>query len=125
MLQGVKSTLENLKEAFGGEHHEFTIMYPDFLVKSKEEKVGAATRSFHWANEVEKVHGDLYQEAIKIMESGGTVPKRIITFVKNAGTQLQTRLPRNALCVERKRKPFSRRIKTSHFLIGRRNSAGC
>jgi rubrerythrin len=76
VLDGIKSTLENLKEAFGGEHYEFTNMYPAFLEKSKEEKVGKATRSFHWANEVEKVHGALYEEAIKAMEAGNPISEK-------------------------------------------------
>jgi rubrerythrin len=74
VLGGIKSTLENLKEAYGGEHYEFSTMYPEFLVKSKEEKAGKATASFHWANEVEKVHGDLYDKAIKTLEAGKEVP---------------------------------------------------
>jgi rubrerythrin len=73
VLQGIKSTLENLKEAYGGEHYEFTEMYPEFLEKSKAEKQAAATRSFFWANEVEKVHGALYDDAIKTLEGGGSV----------------------------------------------------
>jgi rubrerythrin len=85
VLNGVKSTLENLKEAYGGEHHEFTNMYPEFLVKSKEEKVGSATRSFHWANEVEKVHGALYEEAIKALESGNPIPEKDYYLCKKCG----------------------------------------
>ncbi|MBI4964155.1 MAG: rubrerythrin family protein [Desulfomonile tiedjei] len=76
VLKGVKSTLENLKEAFGGEHHEFTEMYPAFLAVAKEEKSGKAVASFHWANEVEKVHGALYEEAINTVEGGGKVPEK-------------------------------------------------
>ncbi len=74
-LNGIKSTLENLKEAYDGEHHEFSSMYPEFLETSKAEKQGAATRTFHWANEVEKIHGKLYQDAIKAMESGQDYPE--------------------------------------------------
>jgi len=73
-LKGVKSTLENLKEAYAGEHYEFTSMYPPFLEKAKEEKNGTAVATFHWANEVEKIHGALYQEAIDILAAGGTLP---------------------------------------------------
>jgi rubrerythrin len=76
VLGGIKSTLENLKEAFEGEHYEFTSMYPEFLVKSKEEKATAATKTFHWANEVEKVHGDLYQNAINALEGGGKLEEK-------------------------------------------------
>ena len=48
VLGGVKSTIENLKEAYNGEHHEFSSMYPAFLADSKEEKASGATRTFHW-----------------------------------------------------------------------------
>jgi rubrerythrin len=85
VLKGVKTTLENLKEAFGGEHHEFSVMYPEFLEKSKAEKVGAATKSFHWANEVEKVHGALYEEAIKVVESGGNLPEKDYYICEKCG----------------------------------------
>ena len=76
VLGGVKATLENLKAAYEGEHYEFSTMYPEFLAKSKEEKNGAATKSFHWANEVEKVHGELYQGAIKALESGDKLAEK-------------------------------------------------
>jgi len=74
VLGGIKSTLENLKEAYGGEHYEFTQMYPEFLGKAKAEKKTKAHNSFHWANEVEKVHGDLYQKAINAVEAGAEFP---------------------------------------------------
>lgn len=76
VLQGVGSTLDNLKAAYGGEHYEFSKMYPEFLAAAKEEKQGKAVQSFHWANEVEKIHGDLYDNAVKIVESGGAFPEK-------------------------------------------------
>ncbi len=76
VMGGVKSTPENLKAAFEGEHYEFSSMYPEFLEKSKEEKEGQATRTFHWANEVEKVHGELYQNALKAVEAGESFPEK-------------------------------------------------
>ncbi|MDQ7783528.1 MAG: rubrerythrin family protein [Desulfomonilaceae bacterium] len=74
VLGGIKSTLENLKAAYSGEHHEFTSMYPQFLEKAKEEKHGEARKGFHWANEVEKVHGKLYEHAIESLEGGKDLP---------------------------------------------------
>ena len=35
VIGDVKSTMENLKAAYEGEHHEFTTMYPEFLEKAK------------------------------------------------------------------------------------------
>lgn len=74
-MGGIKSTLENLKSAYGGEHYEFTEMYPEFLEKAKEEKDNKAKLSFHWANEVEKVHGDLYNNAIVALEANKDFPE--------------------------------------------------
>ena len=34
VLQGIKSTLENLHQAYEGEHHEFSKMYPEFMEDS-------------------------------------------------------------------------------------------
>jgi rubrerythrin len=85
VLQGVKSTLENLREAYGGEHYEFTEMYPAFLEKSKAEKLSAATKTFYWANEVEKVHGALYEDVIKTLESGGSVAEKSYYVCEKCG----------------------------------------
>ena len=60
----VKSTLENLGEALGGETHEFKEMYPEFIAAAKEEKSKQAAWSFDVANKVEQIHAKLYQKAI-------------------------------------------------------------
>jgi rubrerythrin len=63
-LGQVKSTSENLGEAIAGETHEFRSMYPAMIETAKEEGNDIAERSFAYANEVEKVHADLYQKAL-------------------------------------------------------------
>src|SRR5512139_1991769 len=63
-LDGVKTTEENLKEAIAGETHEFKKMYPAMIEEAKKEGQKAAERSFTYANEVEKVHANLYQKAL-------------------------------------------------------------
>ena len=63
-LKGVKSTLENLREAVSGETYEFKSMYPPMIAEAKAEDNEAAVRTFTYANEVEKVHAELYQKAI-------------------------------------------------------------
>lgn len=60
-LNGVGTTEENLKDAITGETHEFKTMYPEMLESAKAENNADAKRSFHYANEVEKVHAKLYQ----------------------------------------------------------------
>ena len=67
-LGGIKSTVENLKEAISGEIHEFKEMYPAMIKDSKDEGHKAAERTLTFANEVEKVHAGLYQKALDNMD---------------------------------------------------------
>ena len=66
---GVKTTVENIKEAMSGEHYEFTKMYPEMLADAKAEGNKRAERSFDFANEVEKVHYKLYTKALEAAEA--------------------------------------------------------
>ncbi|HOV89537.1 MAG TPA: rubrerythrin family protein [Syntrophorhabdaceae bacterium] len=64
-LKGIKSTKENLEEAINGESYEFQSMYPAMIKTAQEEGNKSAERSFHIANEVEKVHANLYKKALE------------------------------------------------------------
>lgn len=61
---GIKSTIENLKEAVAGEIHEFKSMYPEMIKTAEAEGDKNAVRTFTYANEVEKIHAGLYQKAL-------------------------------------------------------------
>ncbi|MEN8261858.1 MAG: rubrerythrin family protein [Nitrospirota bacterium] len=63
-LGGIKSTKENLEAAIGGETFEFKEMYPQMIADAEEEGNKGALRSFNFANEVEKIHAGLYQNAL-------------------------------------------------------------
>ena len=63
-LGKVKSTKENLGEAIGGETLEFQSMYPKMIDEASAEGAKGALRSFNFANEVEKIHANLYQKAL-------------------------------------------------------------
>ncbi len=68
-MRGVGSTAENLKAAVAGETHEFKEMYPDMIDRAKADGDKAAERSFDFANQVEKVHADLYQKALDNLDN--------------------------------------------------------
>jgi rubrerythrin len=70
VLDGVKSTVDNLKSAIEGEGYEFTKMYPEFLEIALKEGNKKAEISFRNAMAVEKIHYDLYSEALNILKSG-------------------------------------------------------
>ena len=68
-LSGIKSTKENLEAAISGESYEFQDMYPQMIEDAKAEDNKSALRSFNFANEVEKVHAELYQKALDSLGS--------------------------------------------------------
>ena len=72
-LKGIKTTAENLQEAISGETHEFMTMYPEMIAAAKDEGHREAERSFKYANEVEKVHADLYKKALANLDKQAEV----------------------------------------------------
>ncbi|AMV73938.1 rubrerythrin family protein [Desulfuromonas carbonis] len=64
VLGGIGSTAANLREAVSGETFEFTKMYPEMIREASSEGFDTALRSFTYANDVEKVHAQLYQRAL-------------------------------------------------------------
>ncbi|UCC91834.1 MAG: rubrerythrin family protein [Candidatus Aenigmatarchaeota archaeon] len=70
VMKGVGSTKDNLQEAIIGETHEFTEMYPGMIKNAEGEGNEAAKTSFRQANQVEKIHAELYKKALEIVEAG-------------------------------------------------------
>jgi rubrerythrin len=66
VMGGVGKTSDNLKSAISGETSEFKDMYPKFIEQAKKEKISdAVILSFEVANQVEKIHADLYKKALE------------------------------------------------------------
>jgi len=70
-IGGIGETKDNLGAAIEGENYEFTQMYPGFIKQAESENNKRAQLSFEFANEVEKVHHELYQKALETLEAGG------------------------------------------------------
>jgi rubrerythrin len=67
-LKAIGATAANLKEAVAGETSEFREMYPGMIAAAQSEGHREALRSFEFANEVEKVHAQLFQKALANLE---------------------------------------------------------
>lgn len=72
-MGGIKTTKENLEAAISGETHEFEAMYPGMIEDAKAEGNQGALRSFVYANEVEKIHADLYAKALAALGKNADV----------------------------------------------------
>ena len=70
VMGGVKMTAENLQAAVEGEGYEYQTMYPKFLAEAKTENNAAAAKSFEFALAAEKVHHDLYVQALEAVKTG-------------------------------------------------------
>ncbi len=68
-MDGVGSTVDNLKAAIEGETYEFTHMYPP-MVQQAEKEGHKGKRMFTYATEAEKVHARLYAKAMEAAKEG-------------------------------------------------------
>jgi rubrerythrin len=68
-LKGIKGTKENLQQSLAGEMHEFKHMYPKMIAEAKEEGEKAAEITLTHAMEVEKVHHELFQQALDNLDN--------------------------------------------------------
>jgi rubrerythrin len=72
-MGGVGSTLDNLQAAVAGETHEYTEMYPPMVAQAEAEG-HRGKNMLRWAGAVEKVHADLYQQALAALQAGTDLP---------------------------------------------------
>ncbi|MBK7631817.1 MAG: rubrerythrin family protein [Ignavibacteriales bacterium] len=68
-LDGIGSTVENIKAAIDGETYEYTSMYPPMLAQAETDN-HKAKRMFKYAVEAEDVHAQLYKLALAAAEQG-------------------------------------------------------
>ena len=105
-LNAINTTSENLQEAIDGETHEFKNMYPPMIDAAKSEGNKAAERSFTYANEVEKVHADLYQKALDNLDSPEEVECYYVCAV--CGYTCENEVPETCPVCKANIKAFSR-----------------
>ena len=93
VMEGTKSTKENLETAINGESYEFTKMYPAFIEQAKSENNSDAERSFDWANKVEKIHHSLFGKALRSLESGEATGDKPFFVCQGCGYTVEGEAP--------------------------------
>lgn len=71
VMEGIKSTQENLQAAISGEKMEHVKMYPEFIEQAEKEQKPKAARTFDYARKVEIMHEGLYKAALDAIKNGG------------------------------------------------------
>ena len=85
-LKAIKSTKENMQTAISGEDEEWEKMYPEMIETARAEGNKAAEMSFHYANEVEKIHSRLYKSLLGDLEASAakeTFPYYVCPYCGN------------------------------------------
>lgn len=86
----INDTIANIKDAIHGEHYEFTEMYPEFLKDARQEGENKkAIRSFDYANQVEKVHHQLYSAALAAAEKSEDLQEKEIWVCPVCGMTME------------------------------------
>lgn len=93
VMNGIKTTIENLEEAIAGEGHEFKEMYPGFLATAQEEGNKPAEFSFKNALAVEEIHHSLYTKALDAVKNGGDLPKAVVYVCPVCGNTVENDVP--------------------------------
>jgi rubrerythrin len=93
VMQGIKSTSDNLKAAIDGEHYEFTKMYPDFIKQAVAEGNKKANDTFDLANKVEQIHHRLYQTALAMLEKGQDMAEKPMYVCQHCGNTIEGEPP--------------------------------
>jgi len=93
VMQGIRSTRENLAAAIGGENQEFTEMYPGFIKQADVDGDDRAKRSFDMANSVEQIHHSLFQAALGALEKGQTMEDRPFYVCQVCGNTVEGEAP--------------------------------
>jgi len=71
----IGTTPENLEEAAGGEHHEWSEMYPGFAKTAREEGLDDIAKIFEAISVAEKQHEKRYRELKSNIEAGKVFAK--------------------------------------------------
>ena len=83
----IGSTADNLKAGAGGEHYEWTEMYPGFAKTAREEGFSAIATVFESIAIAEKQHEKRYLGLVKNVENGTVFKKdkKVIWRCRNCG----------------------------------------
>ena len=87
LLDGIKSTPENLKDAAAGENEEWTDMYARMAKEAKEEGFDDIARLFASVGAIEKEHEERYLALLKNINDGTVFKKnqKAVWICRNCG----------------------------------------
>ena len=88
----VPSTIDNLKDAAGGENYEWTEMYARMAKEAKEEGFDKIAKLFEMVGQIEKGHEERYQALLDSLVEGKIFnrPTKVIWECANCGCRVES-----------------------------------
>ncbi len=93
VLQGIKSTEENLAASIEGETQEFTTMYPAFIEQAQKENQPEAAKVFRHAMGAEQVHAQRYSAALEAVKEEQDLDLRAVYLCPVCGDVVLDEVP--------------------------------
>lgn len=93
VMEGIRSTRDNLAAAISGEGHEFTEMYPAFIKQAEAESKDKAKDSFDLANKVERIHHGLFNAALGMLQKDQTAEEKPFFVCQYCGNTVEGEAP--------------------------------
>ncbi|MDP2749313.1 MAG: rubrerythrin family protein [Nanoarchaeota archaeon] len=93
VMQGIRTTKENLQEAINGETFEFTKMYPAMIEQAEKDNNSKAKLSFAGANAVEQEHAKLFSQALAALKANKDLDKADIYVCDVCGNTFMENVP--------------------------------
>ena len=92
-VDAIGSTKDNLFAASLGEQEEYKKMYPAFIEVAEQERNERAKRSFEWANKVEEIHHEYFEEALEAVREGTQLEEAIYYVCQVCGNTVTGQPP--------------------------------
>jgi rubrerythrin len=108
VMGGVQSTQDNLKTAIGGEHEEFTSMYPGFIQIAEQEEQEEARESFTLAKRVEGIHHKLFSGTLEALAEGKELEQGVYYVCQHCGNTVLGEAPKACPVCGRPQEQFKR-----------------
>ena len=90
---GPGDTEKNLRLAIAGETFEIDEMYPVYVSDAQLQDEKEAEKSMHYALEAEKIHADMYKQALSIAATGKDIELKEVSICPICGYTVEGEVP--------------------------------
>ncbi len=104
---GPGDTIKNIRLSIAGESFEIDEMYPVYIETAKLQHEPGAQKSFEWSYATEKVHKQIFEQALSVIEKGSDIDLGPVQVCEVCGYTLEGGAPDVCPLCKAKRDKFT------------------